>query len=191
VTSKQDLRERLIDLRKRYVASLPQEAMALMFYRPPTAIARLAPTGASIALYCAAGSEAPTLSYAKWFHENGRALALPYFADEQSPMSFRVWHNPYDDDELEKGPFGLLQPGADAPTAAPTVAFVPLIGFTAAGHRLGRGGGHYDRWLAENPGVTAIGLGWDCQLADALPQEAHDQRLDMVITTTQAFGGQS
>jgi 5-formyltetrahydrofolate cyclo-ligase len=49
------------------------------------------------------------------------------------------------------------------------VLFVPLIGFTAALDRLGQGGGHYDRWLAEHPGAQAIGLAWDAQACDTLP----------------------
>ena len=87
------------------------------------------------------------------------------------------------------GPFGLAQPCADAPLVEPDLVFVPLLGFTAQGDRLGQGGGHYDRWLAAHPGALPIGLAWDCQLVDALPVQAHDQRLAGVITPTRYYEG--
>ena len=66
--------------------------------------------------------------------------------------------------------------------------FVPLIGFTASGDRLGQGGGHYDRWLAEHPGRMTIGLAWDVQLCEALPVEPHDMMLDAIVTPTRIYG---
>jgi 5-formyltetrahydrofolate cyclo-ligase len=64
---------------------------------------------------------------------------------------------------------------------------VPLVGFSADGARLGQGGGHYDRWLAAHPEATALGLGWDCQLVEDLPLEAHDQPLTAIITPTRLY----
>jgi len=64
---------------------------------------------------------------------------------------------------------------------------VPLIAFTADGHRLGQGGGHYDRWLGAHPETPAIGLAWDCQLAEELPVEDHDHPLAAVVTPTRIY----
>jgi 5-formyltetrahydrofolate cyclo-ligase len=64
---------------------------------------------------------------------------------------------------------------------------VPLLAFTAGCARLGQGGGHYDRWLADNPDVTAVGLGWDGQLVEGLPLEPHDRLLRAVVTPTRLF----
>ena len=62
---------------------------------------------------------------------------------------------------------------------------VPLVGFDAALHRLGYGGGFYDRTLARlraaGP-VTAIGLGWAGQQLPAIPATATDERLDAIVT---------
>ena len=80
------------------------------------------------------------------------------------------------------------QPAPDAPELFPDVVFVPLVGFTADGHRLGQGGGHYDRWLAATPSVLPLGLAWDCQLREELPTEPHDCRLRGVITPTRFYG---
>lgn len=103
-------------------------------------------------------------------------------------MEFARFSDPHDEDDLEVGPFGLLQPFADAPMLVPDVLFVPLIGFTDRGERLGQGGGHYDRWLAHRPDAVPVGLAWDCQLVEKLPTEDHDRRLHAVVTPTRLYG---
>lgn len=184
---KKALRAGLRKARRAHVAALDPRVRALIFMRPPAAVAALAPEGASVGLYHALPDEAPTRGYAKFFAEQGRPIALPWFADKDAPMQFRLWLDPYDDEGLEVGPHGALQPAADAPEAEPELVFVPLVGFSADGARLGQGGGHYDRWLAANPDATALGLGWDCQLVKHLPLEAHDQPLSAIITPTRLY----
>jgi 5-formyltetrahydrofolate cyclo-ligase len=184
---KQSLRTGLRRERRSHVAALPAQIRALVFLRPPGLIADAVADGAVVGLYHASPEEAPTRGYAKWFSENGRQIALPWFETRDAPMSFRLWRDPYSDDALEAGPYGALQPTADAEEVVPDVVFAPLLGFTAQGDRLGHGGGHYDRWLAAHPGVAALGLGWDCQLLEALPRESHDIALDAVITPTRLY----
>jgi len=190
VDEKQRLRIGMRAARREHVAALPDSMRALLFLRPPGPVAALAPEGSAVGLYHALPSEAPTRSYAKWFSENGRAIALPWFAGRDAPMMFRAWHDPYDDDGLEPGPHGHLQPSADAPEIAPHLVLVPLLAFTARGDRLGQGGGHYDRWLAANPEVLPLGLAWDCQLVESLPREAHDRVLRAVVTPTRFYEGE-
>jgi 5-formyltetrahydrofolate cyclo-ligase len=191
VEDKQKLREELRAQRRAHVAELPEATRRLVFLRPPAPIAALVPEGSTVGLYHAIPTEAPTRGYAKWLSENGRTIALPWFADRASPMRFRKWLDPYDDQGLEPGPHRHLQPEESSPELFPDVLFMPLVGFTAAGDRLGQGGGHYDRWLAANPSVLALGLAWDCQLRDALPTESHDRILRGVITPTRFFGDPS
>ncbi len=184
---KHRLRARLRQLRRDHVAALPRQTRALVFMRPPGAIASVIPEGAVVGLYHPTADEAPTRSYAKWLSENGRRIALPWFGSRGQTMGFRHWRDPYADEGLQQGPYNTLQPSADAETLLPEVVFVPLLGFTASGGRLGQGGGHYDRWLAAHPGVLALGLAWDCQLLDTLPTESHDHPLDAVITPTRLY----
>jgi len=187
--NKAALRRQHRRLRREHVAALPERMRALLFLRPPVQVARAIPDGATVGLYHPHPHEAPTLSYARWLYENGRRVALPWFAERDAPMEFRRWADPFDLEALEAGPFGIPQPSSDAPVAEPSVLFVPLIAFTAEGGRLGQGGGHYDRWLAAHPETVAIGLGWDCQLAETLPTEAHDRPLDAIVTPTRLFEG--
>lgn len=186
MTQKQMLRTQLRVRRRDQVAGLPDAMRGLVFLRPPAPVLDLLPEGATIGIYHALGAEAPTARYAAWLFENGRHVALPWFASKDAAMTFRRWRNPLAADELLSGHHGTLQPGADAQEVVPDAVIVPLIGFTADGERLGQGGGHYDRWLAKHQ-VPAIGLAWDCQLVDALPSEPHDRRLDAVITPTRLY----
>lgn len=186
--SKSTLRQTLRAARRAHVEALPDAIRGLLFHRPPAPIAARLSAGAVIGLYHAAPWEAPAGGYARFFHEAGHTIALPRFADAEAPMTFARYTDPYADGDLAVGPFGMLQPEAAAEAFAPDVLFVPLLGFTAAGERLGQGGGHYDRWLAEHPPRLAIGLAWDAQLCADLPIEPHDVRLDMVITPTRIYG---
>jgi len=186
--SKAALRKSLRAARRAHVDALDPRILALVLMRPPSALLAIIPAGATIGLYCAAHGEAPALGYARYFHEAGHRIALPWFAGRDSAMIFRQWDSPHLDELLEPGAYGVPQPAATAPALIPDVLFVPLVGFTATGGRLGQGGGHYDRWLSAHPATIAIGLAWDCQLVDMLPSEPHDRRLRAVITPTRLYG---
>ncbi|WP_226015614.1 5-formyltetrahydrofolate cyclo-ligase [Novosphingobium sp. FKTRR1] len=190
--AKARLRKRLRAERQAHVAALDPRIRGLVLRRPPGPILDIIPRDAVIGLYMPTADEAPTLGYAGFFHEAGHTLALPWFAGREAPMEFRRWISPYLRDTLEPDPFGARQPtggaGPDVLPEVPEVLFVPLVGFSADGGRLGQGGGHYDRWLAAHPQTIAIGLAWDCQLAEELPVEAHDHRLAAVVTPTRLYG---
>lgn len=60
---------------------------------------------------------------------------------------------------------------------------VPGLAFDADGHRLGRGGGYYDRFLARlRPSATKVALIFDCQMIDAVPSIEHDVPVDIVVS---------
>ncbi len=92
---------------------------------------------------------------------------------------------------LHRSRWGILEPDLKATTAPPqatttSCCLVPGLAFTPDGYRLGYGGGFYDRFLTDFPGVT-IGLCFEALLQSELPVEAHDQRVDWVITESRAI----
>ena len=174
--------------RREHVQSLPKGVRSLMLNRPPARVAQTIPEGALVGLYYPVGDEAPSLGWARWLAENGRRVALPAFASRESAMEFREWNNPFDEGTLTISPWGGLQPPSGEPII-PDLVVVPLLAFTTRGERLGQGGGHYDRWLSDNLQVRAIGLAWDCQIADALPVEEHDRHLSAIVTPTRIYEG--
>jgi len=114
--------------------------------------------------------------------EQGARLALPAILDRQT-IVFR---------ELVRGAplidmgFGTAGPGEEAEILDPALMLVPLAAFDARGHRIGYGGGYYDRAIArlDTKGMRPrlVGVAFDCQEVPAVPDEGHDVRLESVLT---------
>lgn len=88
--------------------------------------------------------------------------------------------------ELPVGFYGLREPDASAEVVGPEAlsgVVVPGLAFDAAGNRLGRGKGYYDRLLTGLPaGVPTVGLTLERWLVPEVPMEGHDRRVDRVVT---------
>lgn len=85
---------------------------------------------------------------------------------------------------LHPGAYGISEPPDNAPTVPPEcvdLAIIPCAGAAADGRRLGRGGGYYDRFLAQYTG-DALLLCRERLLCPSIPQEPHDIFLPAVIT---------
>ena len=86
--------------------------------------------------------------------------------------------------DLRPGSFGILEPAGEriVPAAGLDLVAVPGLAFDVTGHRLGYGKGLYDRvlHLAEDRRVL-VGLAFAFQILEALPAEAHDVRMDLLI----------
>ena len=78
---------------------------------------------------------------------------------------------------------GIPEPIADTPQAADPTALVlmPGLAFDAQGHRIGYGGGFYDRFLEEEPNHPTLALCYDFQLFPQLETESHDIPVDCVL----------
>ena len=63
---------------------------------------------------------------------------------------------------------------------------IPGIAFDRHGHRIGSGGGYYDRFLVQTEAVR-IGLSYDFQIIDRVPAEAHDVKMDWIITENEVI----
>ncbi len=110
-------------------------------------------------------------------HARGHGIVLPETPPRGSPLSFRQWQPGC---PMVPGRFGTVRP--EGPLAIPSVIFVPLLAFDRAGHRLGYGGGYYDRTLAAHPGAVPVGVAFAAQEVERVPVEPHDQTLDRVAT---------
>jgi 5-formyltetrahydrofolate cyclo-ligase len=88
---------------------------------------------------------------------------------------------------LKAGTWGILEPEPDPGRAVrpETVAcvLVPGVAFDADGNRIGNGKGFYDRFLKTlKPGAAKIGLAYSLQMVPRVPVDAHDVKLDLVLT---------
>jgi 5-formyltetrahydrofolate cyclo-ligase len=110
--------------------------------------------------------------------EMGAHVAFPRVAAKGMPLEF---HLVPDGEVLAPGHYGIPEPMAHWPAVKPALLLVPLLAFDVSGHRLGYGGGFYDRTL-EALNVPAIGIAYAGQEVPAIPAEPHDRRLDMILT---------
>jgi 5-formyltetrahydrofolate cyclo-ligase len=95
-------------------------------------------------------------------------------------------------DDLAAGWRGVREPvpGRRVPLrpSAIDVVLVPGVGFDGAGHRLGFGGGHFDRFLARlRRGALAVGIALDEQVVDEVPVEEHDRNVDVLVTPSRTL----
>ena len=91
---------------------------------------------------------------------------------------------PYEgNDKMHRGKFNIPEPTTEPFVGKIDLILVPGIAFDRKGNRLGRGGGYYDRFIADLDGKTLLaGVGYDFQLVDKVPANRRDKRLDFVIT---------
>ncbi len=112
----------------------------------------------------------------------GKVCALPFFDAAAQTYSARQIHNLTTD--LVSGKFGVREPAAHCAAIALDqldLILAPGLAFDLRGSRLGRGRGFYDRLLAEASGVKC-GVGYDFQLLEKIPTEAHDTQVTFICT---------
>ena len=109
---------------------------------------------------------------------DGKRVAVPkVFGDE---MKF-LWLD--DLERVEKGYSGILEPIDNGPVADDPGALVlmPGLAFDREGHRIGYGGGFYDKFLAAEPEHPTVALCYDFQVLEQLETEAFDVPVDLVL----------
>lgn len=116
--------------------------------------------------------------------EKGARLCLPAILDKET-IVFR---------ELVRGAplvdmgFGTAGPGEEAAVLDPSIMLIPLAAFDARGHRIGYGGGYYDRAIGrlqtKSIVTRLIGVAFDCQEVPLVPNEWHDVIIPELLTET-------
>ena len=135
-----------------------------------------------VALYHPVHSELDSLPLARFFARNRSRLSLPVVMKREDPMIFRPWKM---DEALVENVHHIKVPVNRGLQVQPDLLIVPLLAFDEQGHRLGYGGGYYDRTLAAlraQRNVLAVGLAFDGQKVDKVPVDPHDQSLDYILT---------
>ena len=115
----------------------------------------------------------------------GKRIAVPVILKEEKRLIAGEIHNRLED--LESQHFGIYQPRQDRVKEVPLddidLVVVPGVAFDRKNIRLGRGHGYYDRFLSGLPKRTkTIGLAFDFQVLDDLPQDPHDVPVSKIIT---------
>lgn len=133
---------------------------------------------ATIGAYHALPEEADPALLLEALAAKGCHIAFPRIAAKGLPLEY---HRIPDGEMLAPGTFGIREPLDHWPRVRPDLLLVPLLAFDSRGHRLGYGGGFYDRTLTIL-NVSAIGIAYAGQEVASLPDEPHDRTLDMILT---------
>jgi 5-formyltetrahydrofolate cyclo-ligase len=139
-------------------------------------------------LYISTMREVDTHGLIRQLLAMGREVSVPCFETATQRYVASLVHD--FDADLATGKFGILEPTPEAirPSTSGQIsaALVPGLAFDETGNRLGRGLGYFDRLLRQTSGVK-IALAFDFQLLDEVPVEAHDLRMDFIVTETRVI----
>ena len=135
----------------------------------------------AIAMFISHGGEPDLSALADRLVESNRSVYCPVL-DGQT-LRFHRYHPGV---AMTPNRYGIPEP-VDQPSVAVGAldwVLMPLVGFSATGTRLGMGGGFYDRTLAELDRRSPIkaGVAYSIQQVDALPSDAWDVSMDVVVT---------
>ena len=112
--------------------------------------------------------------------QDGKKIAVPkVYGDEMRFICLQ------DLSAVEKGFSGIPEPVADGPVGDDPNALVlmPGLAFDQEGHRIGYGGGFYDKFLENEPNHPTVALCYDFQMLPHLETQSHDVPVDLVIWT--------
>jgi 5-formyltetrahydrofolate cyclo-ligase len=140
------------------------------------------PEGAIVSGFSPIKTEFNPMPLMRVLAKAGVRLALPIVTGRGKPLSLRAWNI---GEPLIAGVWGIREPRPEAPEVAPDILLVPFAAFDRAGYRIGYGAGYYDMTLSAlraKKKTIAIGVGFALQEVKKVPVEAHDQRLDYILT---------
>jgi 5-formyltetrahydrofolate cyclo-ligase len=167
---RQELRARRKGLSPAFVTAAGHAVCGRLSAFPPYNAA------ASVLVYLACEYEVPTTGLIERAVASNKTVYLPHTAS-----GAMVRWTPGDPLVIARG--GVAEPvGAPLSGACPAIALIPVVGWDWQGTRLGRGGGFYDRLLADLPPTIRVGLAYDFQQVASLPRDSWDIALDYVIT---------
>lgn len=110
---------------------------------------------------------------------DGKRVAAPRISDKTMDFYYITGHA-----DLEEGSFGIMEPVPSCALAEETdaVLVMPGVAFDRENHRIGYGGGYYDRYLERENTHFKIALAYDFQIFEHVPYEEHDICPDMILS---------
>ena len=109
---------------------------------------------------------------------DGKQVAVPKIYEDEMRVIYLT-----DLNQVATGYAGIPEPIADGPIADDPTALVlmPGLAFDREGHRIGYGGGYYDKFLSEEPNHPTVALCYAFQMVEELPTEEFDIPVDCVL----------
>ncbi len=144
----------------------------------------------ALLIYVSFRSEVDTVSLIERAFSDGKAVFVPRVAGRDMDF-FRIKAL----SDLEEGYYGILEPREHItevydPLVGKAVMCMPGVAFDRAHHRIGYGGGYYDRYLSglskrAKAMICTAALAYDCQILQEIPWDNHDIRPSRIFTETE------
>ncbi|QZY55788.1 5-formyltetrahydrofolate cyclo-ligase [Crassaminicella profunda] len=185
---KKKIRQKILESRK----SLSNEMICLkstnIFHKLKTL--DLYKNAKNIMIYMDFRNEVKTHLIIKDLLSSNKNVILPISVPKTKEMILSKLLDPKE--ELTKGTYGILEPKKEyirkVNKAILDLIIVPGVAFDREGYRIGYGGGYYDRFLDKlSKDIPSIGLAFDLQIIDQVPNDSFDYPVDFIITETQIF----
>ena len=147
-----------------------------------------------VAAYIGCKGELDPFAWLQRAHSDGKQCYLPVLHPFKAGQLWFVRWTP--DTVLRLNRFGIPEPSRHDDRCAARwldMVVVPLVGFDSTGHRLGMGGGYYDRSFAFRrlrqhwKGPSLVGVAHEVQQVAQLTVQPWDIQLDCVVTPSRVF----
>lgn len=135
------------------------------------------------------------LAYADYNHEvmtgyiietawkDGKEVAVPKVVGQDM-----VFYKLTDFAQLEKGYFGIPEPArGEIVQWENAVMIMPGVAFDRENHRVGYGGGFYDRFLEKHPQIKRVAVAFDFQMMPEVPTEPTDISPEVIVTEKEVY----
>lgn len=138
--------------------------------------------------YISFSSEVDTKFLMRQALADGKRIAAPRCSEEKHKMDFYYFD---DADDLAVGHYGILEPTGNnlvnPEDGKNYLLLLPGLAFDEKRNRLGYGGGYYDCYLKEHPGLKTVMLAYELEKVDAIDTDSFDVPADMVITEVNRY----
>ena len=182
VTSKQEIRRRIIDLLKQQKEdqrlsksrAIAEQVLKLQEFQKAK----------TILFYASFAGEVDTFDLMKKALDQDKDVVLPCVLTDTQGLELRRIRDL--DNDLEYGPYHIQQPKKEKTQriepARLDLVIVPGVAFDRSNNRLGRGAGYYDRFLTDlSFRIPSVGLAFDFQMIERVPIDLHDVPVNRVI----------
>ena len=171
-TLRKQIREQKRAMTAEQIASASQKLKELFLASEPYRQAK------TIYGYLPYNQEVRTTSILEHALADGKRVAVPKIYGDEMKFIYLT-----DLSKVEKGYSGIPEPIEDGPVGDDPTALVlmPGLAFDRAGHRIGYGGGFYDKFLAAEPNHPTMALCYAFQMVEDIPTDAYDVPVDLVL----------
>ena len=129
-------------------------------------------------------NEVKTREFMEKAWNDGKRVAVPRVKGKNMEFYYIDSMN-----DLEPGSKGILEPKKEMEqaNAADALVIMPGVAYDVNLHRIGYGGGYYDRFMKENPWLYSMAVAFEFQVFDEIPTEEHDVRPVILITEQKIY----